>query len=107
MALRAGGVGGLSAWRHNEDGIDIAVRVTPRGGREALGPGTAAHFAARIAAPPVDGAANAALLALVAREFGVAKRSVTLTGGATARLKRLHITGDPALLGAIATERMG
>ncbi|SDA34752.1 hypothetical protein SAMN03159340_03098 [Sphingomonas sp. NFR15] len=97
----------MSAWRHSGDGIDIAVRVTPRGGREALGRGTDAHFAARIAAAPVDGAANAALLALVAREFGVAKRSVTLTGGATARLKRLHITGDPAALGVIAQERMG
>lgn len=107
MAVQSGGLGGLSAWRPSDDGIHIAVRVTPRGGREALGPGTVEHFAARISAPPVDGAANAALLALVAREFGVAKRSVTLTGGATARLKRLHITGDPATLGVIATERMG
>lgn len=76
----------------------LAIRVTPRGGRDALMAGTAAHFAARISAPPVDGAANAALIALVAKTFGVPKRDVAIIGGESARLKRLAITGDAQAL---------
>ncbi len=74
------------------------MRVTPRGGRDALTAGTDAHLAARIAAAPVDGAANAALVALVARAFGVAKRDVVIIGGESARLKRLAIAGDKQAL---------
>ena len=70
------------------------MRVTPRSSRDAFGPGTDAHFAARLAAPPVEGAANAALIALVAKTFGVSKRQVALIAGETGRLKRLHIVGD-------------
>ncbi|WP_242097870.1 DUF167 family protein [Sphingomonas sp. CROZ-RG-20F-R02-07] len=92
----------MPAWAETPAGLTIAVRVTPRGGRDALTPGTAEHFAARLAAAPVEGAANAALLALVARVFGVAKREVTLIGGQTARLKRIAIAGDAALLARIA-----
>ncbi|MFK3890557.1 MULTISPECIES: DUF167 domain-containing protein [Sphingomonas] len=80
----------------------IAVRVTPRGGRDALLAGTDEHFAARLSAAPVDGAANAALIALVAKQFGVAKRNVTLVAGQTARLKRLTIVGDPQVLARAA-----
>lgn len=74
------------------------MRVTPRGGRDALTAGAEEHFAARIAAAPVDGAANAALIALVAKAFGVAKRDVTIVGGESARLKRLAIAGDTEAL---------
>ena len=40
------------------------MRVTPRASRDTFAPGTAEHFAARLAAPPVEGAANAALFAI-------------------------------------------
>jgi uncharacterized protein (TIGR00251 family) len=98
-----------AAWTARADGIQIAVRVTPRASREVLGRGTGAagHFAARIAAPPVDGAANAALVSLVARTFGVAKGAVTVIAGETARLKRLRIAGDPAALAAVANTLYG
>lgn len=69
--------------------------------------GTPEHFAARLAAPPVDGAANSALIALVAKTFGVAKRDVTLLAGATSRLKRVSIHGDPSLLAEIAASLYG
>lgn len=85
----------------------IAVRVTPRAAHEAFGPGTPEHFAARLNAPPVEGAANAALIALVARVFGVAKRDVTLVAGETARLKRLRILGNPDALAKIAASHYG
>jgi uncharacterized protein YggU (UPF0235/DUF167 family) len=89
------------------DGITLAVRVTPRGGKDAIGPGTAEHFAARLAAAPVDGAANAALIALVARAFRVPKRDVNLIAGATARLKRLSVKGDSGALAEIAASLYG
>ena len=56
---------GKAAWRSLADGLAIAVRVTPRGGRDALSAGTDEHFAARLAAAPVDGAANAGLVVLL------------------------------------------
>ena len=93
---------GPAAWRAVDDGLAIAVRVTPRGSRDALAAGTPEHFAARLAAAPVDGAANAGLVALVAKTFGVPKRAVTIISGETARLKRLHIVGNVATLAEIA-----
>ena len=96
-----------TAWRALADGLAIAVRVTPRGGCDALTAGTDAHFAARLAAAPVDGAANAGLVALVAKTFGVSKRSVTIVAGDTARLKRLHVAGDTPALAEIAAALYG
>ena len=96
-----------AAWRALADGLAIVVRVTPRGGRDALTAGTDEHFAARLAAAPVDGAANAGLVALVAKTFGVPKRAVTIVAGETARLKRLHIAGDVATLAEIASALYG
>ena len=61
----------------------------------------------RLAAAPVDGAANAALVPLVAKAFGVAKRDVTIVAGETARLKRLHVRGDAAALAGIAARLYG
>jgi len=98
---------GPTAWRSVDDGLAIAVRVTPRGGRDALAAGTPEHFAARLSAAPVDGAANAGLVALVAKTFGVSKRAVTIISGETARLKRLHIVGDVAKLAEIASALYG
>jgi uncharacterized protein YggU (UPF0235/DUF167 family) len=76
--------------------------VTPRSSREAFGPGTPEYFAARLKAPPVEGVANEALIALVARTFGLSRRAVVLVAGDTARLKRLHLIGDPEALAKIA-----
>ena len=94
-------------WREAPPGLTIAVRATPRASRSALLPGTPEHFAARIAAPPVEGAANAALIELVAKAFGVAKRDVTLIAGDTSRVKRLSIAGNPKTLAGIAASLYG
>ncbi|WP_294060134.1 DUF167 domain-containing protein [Sphingomonas sp.] len=90
-----------------DDGLEIAVRVTPRASRDALLAGTAEHFAARLAAPPVEGAANEALVALVAKSFGVGKRAVAFVSGETSRLKRLRITGETTKLAEIAASLYG
>ena len=97
----------MPAWAERDDGIVLAVRVTPRGGRDALLAGSDAHLAARLAVAPVDGKANAALLALVAATFHVPRRAVTLIAGDTARLKRLHVAGDPHALAKIAASLYG
>lgn len=76
------------------------MRLTPRGGRDRIEgwaddpakPG-ARLLAVRVAAPPVDGAANRALVALLAREAGVGKSAVTITAGQTSRLKTVRIEG--------------
>lgn len=80
----------------------LAVRVTPRSSRAALEPGRGGVLAARVTAPPVDGAANDAVIALVAKAFGVPKRDVRIVGGDTSREKRLAIAGDADTLAAIA-----
>jgi len=80
----------------------LAVRLTPRGGREAVdgwavdGEGRP-YLKVRVAAPPVEGAANAALLALLAKILGVPKSSLSIASGARARLKLVDIDGCDAL----------
>jgi uncharacterized protein YggU (UPF0235/DUF167 family) len=79
------------------------VRLTPRGGRDALGGAREdatgrAQLLARVSPPPVEGAANAALVKLVAKSLRVPKSAVTLVSGETARVKTLDIVGDPAVL---------
>lgn len=83
------------------------MRVTPRTSRDQLVAGTEEHFAARLTAPPVEGAANAGLVALVAKTFHVPKRAVALVAGDTARLKRLAVAGDPDALAKIAASLYG
>ena len=72
-------------------GARIAVRVTPRGGREALTRDDAGAIHIRVTAPPEDGKANAAVRKLLARALGIAPSRLTLTGGATSRDKVFRI----------------
>jgi uncharacterized protein (TIGR00251 family) len=71
--------------------------VTPRAAREGLSAADD-YIAVRLRAPPVDGAANAALILALSRHFGIAKSAVAILSGETARLKRVRLTGDPARL---------
>ncbi len=50
----------------------------------------------RLAAPPVDGKANACLLLFLAETLGVAKSAVSLVSGDTSRAKRVHVSGITA-----------
>lgn len=87
-------------WRRTAGGLRLTVRLTPRAKADALGgvreaqPGRPALLA-RVTAPPAAGAANAALIALVAKALGVPKSAVTLASGETSRLKTLRVAGDP------------
>lgn len=84
-------------------GVRVAVRLTPRGradrieGVASLADGTPV-VRASVAAPPADGRANEALLRLLAMQWGLARRDLTLIAGARSRIKSVHIAGDPATL---------
>jgi uncharacterized protein (TIGR00251 family) len=74
-------------------GPTFAVRVVPRAGRTAVGGVRDDALLVRLAAPPVDGAANEALIALLADLFNRPKRDITLVSGHSARTKRVAIAG--------------
>lgn len=74
-------------------GLLIKVRVQPRAGRDALAGRLGDALKVRLAAPPVEGEANRALVALLARAFGTSKSAITLVAGETAREKLVRIAG--------------
>lgn len=88
------------AWRETRNGISLTVRLTPRGGRDALD--GIEHLAdgravlkVRVRAAPSEGEANAALTLLLARQLDLPRSQVTLVAGATARLKTVALAGEP------------
>jgi uncharacterized protein (TIGR00251 family) len=93
-------------WTVTVDGLLLAVRLTPKGGRdevngiETLSDGRAV-LKARVRALPEDGAANAALVKLIANVVGIAASRVTVQSGHTSRLKVLKIEGDGADIAAM------
>ncbi|BCS34807.1 hypothetical protein TBR22_A40330 [Luteitalea sp. TBR-22] len=74
-------------------GVVIAVRVVPRAGRSGLAGTREDAVLVRLAAAPVDGAANAELIEVLADAFGVPRRQVSLVAGDRARQKRVRIDG--------------
>ena len=94
-------------WSASLGGVTLTVRLTPKGGRDALdGIETLSDGRAvlkvRVQAAPSEGEANAALIKLIAKAVGVPPRDVSLVAGATARIKRLNISGDgPTLVAAL------
>ncbi len=76
--------------------VRFEVRLTPRGGRDAIdGVAEDGALRVRVAAPPVDGAANRALIRLLADEIGVAPSAVTIESGEGSRRKRIAVIGPP------------
>jgi uncharacterized protein (TIGR00251 family) len=86
-------------WTAAADGLFVDVRLTPRGGRDAIegieirADGRAV-LKVRVRAAPSEGEANDALCRLLARALDVAPRNVTIATGATARIKRVMIKGQ-------------
>jgi len=93
-------------WAIVPGGLALTVRLTPRGGRDAidgievLADGRCV-LKARVRAPASEGEANAGLVRLIAHALGVAPSNVTLAAGATARIKRLTIAGKGAAMVAV------
>lgn len=99
-------------YRSGRDALLIDVRLTPRGGRDAIEGALALDdgrqvVKARVRAAPEDGRANAALEALMAEAFAVPRSQVSVVQGATARLKTVAIKGDPQGLSQAAARLFG
>src|ERR1700712_5385814 len=96
----------MDPWRYSTQGISVAMRVTPRGGRdeidgiEALADGRSV-VKMRVRAIADGGEANRAVTELLAKALGVPKARVRILSGATSRLKQVAVDGDPKALGDI------
>ena len=91
--------------RLGERGVSLQVRLTPKGGRDAVegwmpGADGVAYLKARVRAVPEDGKANTALTELLAERLAVPKSAVRVVAGGSARLKRIEIAGNAAVLAA-------
>ena len=94
----------MDPWRYSTGGISVALRVTPRGGRddidgiETLADGRSV-VKVRVRAVAEGGEANRAVTELLAKALHVPKARVRLLSGATSRLKQIAVDGDPRSLG--------
>lgn len=79
--------------RERGDSVRLAVRVQPRAARSAVTGVRDGALLVRVAAPPVDGAANEELVRLLAGWLGVARRDVSIVGGAASRSKLVDVRG--------------
>ena len=82
-------------------GVVLNVRVIPRAGRSGLAGTRDNALLVRLNAPPVEGAANAELLDVLAEILDVPKRALTIVSGERSRSKRVMVSG----LDAAAVER--
>lgn len=88
------------------DGVVLALVVVPRSGRISFD--RVEHGAARlrVAAPPVDGAANAAVVTFLAKAFGLPKGAVRILAGESGRRKRVLLVGLSPAAAATALEQL-
>ena len=91
----------------SKDGVVLTLHIQPGAKKtEVVGPhGDALKI--RLAAPPVDGKANAALLAFLAERLGVAKSRLELVGGETSRAKRVKVGAGDTVDAAAIRARLG
>ena len=89
-----------------DDGVVLAVRVIARSGRSGLARTREGAIVVRLRAAPVDGAANAELLAIIAAAFGVPRRDVEIIGGERSRHKRLRVRGIDQAAAAAVIQRV-
>jgi uncharacterized protein (TIGR00251 family) len=77
-----------------QDGkLTFKVQVVPRASRSEIVGEHNGALRIRIAAPPVDGAANEELIRTLARALGVRRNAIEITSGQTARTKQVRVTG--------------
>ena len=96
----------MSCYRVVDGAVILTVRLTPRADRDAVGPVAVlsdgvAVARVRVRAPPEAGAANRALVAVLARTLKRPGSAVHIVRGASHRVKQVRIEGDPAVLAAV------
>ena len=87
----------------------FAVRVTPRGGRDAIGSWASdsagqRYLSLRVRVAAEDGKANDAVLDLLKQALGVRRTALRIASGERARMKMIEVSGDPRALAARLTE---
>ena len=83
----------MSWLRSDDDGVILNLHIQPGAKKTEVVGQHGEALKIRLAAPPVDGKANAALLAFVAQQLGVSKSAVALVSGQTSRAKRVRADG--------------
>lgn len=79
--------------QQSPDGVYLAVKVQPRASRNEIGEALGDELRVKVTAPPVDSAANEALVRFLAETLGCPRRLVTLVRGQTSRHKVLALQG--------------
>jgi|SRR5690606_16924605 len=87
-----------------EAGAEFVVKVVPRASKTEIAGEADGVVRIRIAAPPVDGAANVELIKFLSKIFGVSKTSMEMVSGSQSRQKRVRIAGVRA---AEVMEKLG
>jgi len=86
-----------------ESGVRLALRLTPRAAKNGVD-GIVQDadgrplLKLRLVAPPVEGAANQALIAFLAKSLSLRKADISIRSGETSRIKILHLAGDSTAL---------
>lgn len=99
----------MARFRERDGRLIFSLRLTPKGGRDAVegwiaGADGAEHLKARVAAPPQDGKANTALIALLAKTLGLPKSTIRIAAGETARIKTIALESNAPALAARLTQ---
>jgi uncharacterized protein len=87
----------------HEDGIILAVKVTPNSSRNALGSEHGDRLAVKLTAPAIEGKANKSLLKFIGKKLGVPPSSIIIMRGHSSREKILFVPGIDEIR---ATERL-
>jgi uncharacterized protein len=79
--------------RDSQGALTLDIQVVPRASRAAVGPMVGDRLRVAVTAPPVDGAANAAVVEALADAFGVRRSAVTIVHGERGRRKTVRVAG--------------
>jgi hypothetical protein len=87
----------------NAHGATLCLKVQPRASRNELGPAVGAQLKVKVTAPPVDSAANEAVVELLADRLGCSRAAVRIIRGQASRNKVIQVHG---LAGTAIAERL-